>query len=155
MMDLAAFRTKCGVTKTQYVKKWIDEDLIPGVIKAPSIEDTRFPEAARRPYHDRSKIKPTSDAKDLRAHIVKACLNKEHITNKMCYITQKEFEGLIDDLVGCGLITKRVEERIEYYDSTSKCDTLMKENFRAIRQFIIEALGEIAGKVTKEIIKKE
>ena len=153
MMDLAAFKTKCGVTKTKYIKDWIDNDLIPGVKKGPSIEDTRFPDAARRPYHDRSKIKPTTPATDIRAHIVKACIDKEHITNKMCYMSQDEFKAAINDLVKCGLITIRTEEGIEYYDSTSKCDELVKERYKAIRQFVLDALGKVVENTVKEIKK--
>ena len=155
MIDLATFKENCGVTKNQYVKKWLEAGLIPGVRTGPSIEDTRFPDAARRPYHDRAKIKPTTNAIDIRTHIVKACISKEHISCKMCYMTPKEFKCVIDDLVGCGLLSIREEDGIEYYDSTAKCDALVNQNFKEVRKFVIEVLGEIAGRITKEIIKKE
>ncbi len=76
-ISLAEFTKNCG-TKKSYVKKWLDGHLIPGVTLAPSLEDTLFPRSARRPYRFRAKIKPTTTAKDIRTHIVNACIRREH-----------------------------------------------------------------------------
>jgi len=119
MMDIEAYKAKCGISSSRYVKGWLKEDLIPGVRSGPSLEDFYFPDSARRPYRYRGKIKPATDATSIRAHIVNACIRRDHITKEMCFATQGEFNRMIEDLTTCGLISFRVEDNITYYDSTS------------------------------------
>ena len=138
MIDLATFKTRCGVTKNKYVEQWISEGLIPGGRSGPSIEDARFPDSARRPYRFRAKVK--QDAKNIRAHIVNACVRREHITSDMCHMTPDEFSSAINDLVGYGLVSIRVEDGITYYDSTARCDSMAEKPIREIRKFILDAI---------------
>lgn len=144
MLSLKEFKRKVGVTKNTYVQKWIDEGLIPGVKAAPSLEDTLFPDSARRPYKERDKIKATSGADHIRAHIVSACIRREYISNKMCFCTPKEFSGYIKDLVDCGLIREREEDNIIYYDATEKCDEIKTAKHNAIVKFIADTLQKAA-----------
>ena len=149
MMDIEAYKAKCGISSSRYIEGWLKEDLIPGVRSGPSLEDYFFPDSARRPYRYRGKIKPTTDATSIRAHIVNACIRREHITKEMCFATQGEFNSMIEDLTTCGLISVRVEDNITYYDSTSRSDLYEGKKFSAIKKFVLDALEAIAKGVTE------
>lgn len=158
MIDLNSFMKKVGVTKKSYVRDWISDDLIPGVMKAPDIESTMFPASARRPYKERNKLRATSNSPAIRTHIVKAALNRTHITKEMCHLTTGEFEGFIDELIEAELIRRRVEDDITYYDSTIKSNICKEKSFNNLRKFILEAL-EVSSKgaaegFTKAILDK-
>ena len=144
MMDIEAYKAKCGISSSRYVKGWLKEDLIPGVRSGPSLEDFYFPDSARRPYRYRGKIKPATDATSIRAHIVNACIRREHITKEMCFATQGEFNRMIEDLTTCGLISVRVEDNITYYDSTSRSDLYEGKKFSAIKKFVLDALEAVS-----------
>ena len=152
MQSLKEFKARVGVTKNSYVKKWIDSNLIPGVKVAPSLEDIQFPDSARRPYKERDKIKPTSSSDHIRAHIVNACVRREHISYNMCFCTPKEFGGYINDLIGCGLIREREEDGIIYYDATEKCDEIKKATINAIVKFIADTLQKATIEAEKSVI---
>lgn len=107
MMSLQEYMRKVGVTKTKYVERWIERNLIPGIEQGESLADTQFPDSARRPYCEGS-LKPELSADKIRAHIVKACIQRRHITKDTCYASQGEFDGYICDLERAGLITKRL-----------------------------------------------
>ena len=149
MMDIEAYKAKCGISSSRYVEGWLKEDLIPGVRSGPSLEDFYFPDSARRPYRYRGKIKPNTDASSIRAHIVNACIRREHITKEMCFATQGEFGGFIEDLVSCGLISVRVEDNITYYDSTSRSDLYEGKKFSAIKKFVLDALEAVTEGITE------
>ena len=144
MMDIEAYKVKCGISSSRYIEGWLKEDLIPGVRFGPSLEDYFFPDSARRPYRYRGKIKPTTDATSIRAHIVNACIRREHITKEMCFATQGEFNSMIEDLTTCGLISVRVEDNITYYDSTSRSDLYEGKKFSAIKKFVLDALEAVS-----------
>ena len=152
MQSLKEFKTKVGVTKNSYIKKWIEEDLIPGVKAAPSLEDTLFPDSARRPYKERDKIKPSSGADHIRAHIVSASIRREYISSKLCFCTPKEFDGYLKDLIGCGLIREREEDNIIYYDATEKCDEIKNAKHNAIVKFIADTIQKAALEVEKAAV---
>ena len=91
-MNMKEYMKKVGVTKAKYVEQWIERDLIPGIIRGESLSDTVFPDSARRPYCEGS-LKPELSADKIRAHIVKACIQRRHITKDTCYASQGEFDG--------------------------------------------------------------
>jgi hypothetical protein len=138
MIDLDTFKERNRVSKNKYIEDWIKDDLIPGVRRGPSIEDTQFPNSARRPYRYRARIK--QDANNIRAHIVNACVRREHITKEMCHMTQDEFVSQIDTLVNHGLVLIRIEDGITYYDSTAQCDTVAGKTIREIRKFVLDVI---------------
>lgn len=144
MITLSAYKKRAGVTKTKYVAEWIEKGLIPGVIKAPDIENTLFPDSARRPYSGRGSLKATTAASKIHIHMVKASLKREHITKEMCHSTQMEFDGFIDDLVAADLIRRRFEDGITYYDATIKSEVYEEKSFGELRKFILEALEAIS-----------
>lgn len=149
MIDIEAYKAKCGISSNRYVEGWLKEDLILGARSGPSLEDYCFPDSARRPYRYRGKIKPTTDATSIRAHIVNACIRREHITKEMCFATQGEFNRMIEDLANCGLISVRVEDGITYYDSTSESDLYEGKKLSIIRKFVLDALEAISKGVTE------
>ena len=48
MMNMREYMKKVGVTKAKYVERWIEQDLIPGIIKGEPLSDTKFQNSARR-----------------------------------------------------------------------------------------------------------
>ena len=154
MIDLKEFMKKVGVTKPRYVQRWIDHDMIPGIIKGDTLDKTLFPDSARRPYCSRA-LKTNLSADKIRAHIVKACIERKHITKEICFASSGEFNGFICDLENAGLILRRVEDGITYYDSTSKSDICQKKSLNAIRDFILDAIkasSEGLGKVAASVL---
>ena len=144
MMNMREYMKKVGVTKVKYVERWLEQDLIPGIIKGEPLSDTKFPDSARRPYCEGS-LKPELSADKIRAHIVKACIQRRHITKDTCYASQGEFKGYIRDLEKAGLISIRLEDGIVYYDSTLKSDAYIGKNLMAISRFVCAAI-EAASK---------
>lgn len=139
MMTIKEYMTEVGVSNRKYVQEWIEQDLIPGVIKGDSLEKTQFPDSARRPYRNRW-LRAGISADKIRAHIVKACLERKHITKKIFKASDGEFNGFIHDLINAGLIRKRVEDGIDYYDSTIMCDSYRGKALIEIKKFVIEAI---------------
>lgn len=135
MMNYLEYMKKVGVTKRKYVERWIAQDLIPGVVKGNSFADTQFPNSARRPYCCRY-LKPGLSAYKIRAHIVKACILRRHITKDICYASEEEFNGYIRDLKNAGLISERIEDGIIYYDSTLKSDTYTSPKLANIEKIV-------------------
>ena len=152
MMSLQEYMRKVGVTKTKYVERWIERNLIPGIEQGESIADTKFPDSARRPYCEGS-LKPELSADKIRAHIVKACIQRRHITKDTCYASQGEFDGYICDLERAGLITKRLEDGIVYYDSTLKSDTYTDKSLQVIRQFVCDAIEAATKGATSAMLE--
>ena len=152
MMSLQEYMRKVGVTKTKYVERWIERNLIPGIEQGESLADTKFPDSARRPYCEGS-LKPELSADKIRAHIVKACIQRRHITKDTCYASQGEFDGYICDLERAGLITKRPEDGIVYYDSTLKSDTYTDKGLQVIRQFVCDAIEAATKGATSAMLE--
>ena len=152
MMSLQEYMRKVGVTKTEYVERWIERKLIPGIEQGESLADTKFPDSARRPYCEGS-LKPELSADKIRAHIVKACIQRRHITKDTCYASQGEFDGYICDLERAGLITKRLEDGIVYYDSTLKSDTYTDKSLQVIRQFVCDAIEAATKGATSAMLE--
>ena len=152
MMSLQEYMRKVGVTKTKYVERWIERNLIPGIEQGESLADTQFPDSARRPYCEGS-LKPELSADKIRAHIVKACIQRRHITKDTCYASQGEFDGYICDLERAGLITKRLEDGIVYYDSTLRSDTYAGKSLQVIRQFVCDAIEAATKGATSAMLE--
>ncbi|WP_461810589.1 hypothetical protein [Faecalimonas sp.] len=117
-LNLKQYMKQVNVKRREYVKEWIENDLIPGIVYSEKIEDVLFPESARRPYRDRNHIKANASASKIQAHILKATLQRQHITPQMCYMSKGEFTVIINQLVKANLIEIRVEDGVEYFDST-------------------------------------
>lgn len=152
MMNLHNYMKKVGVTKAKYVERWIEQDLIPGIEKGESLVDTKFPDSARRPYCEGS-LKPGLPADKIRAHIVKACIQRKHITKDICFASQGEFDCYICDLEKAGLITKRIEDGIVYYDSTLKSDTYNEKSLAVIRKLVCDAIEAAAKGATSAMLE--
>lgn len=152
MMSLQEYMRKVGVTKTKYVERWIERNLIPGIEQGESLADTQFPDSARRPYCEGS-LKPELSADKIRAHIVKACIQRRHITKDTCYASQGEFDGYICDLERAGLITKRLEDGIVYYDSTLRSDTYTGKSLQVICQFVCDAIEAATKGATSAMLE--
>ena len=138
------------MTRKQYVREWLEADLIPGVIPGETLEDTRFPDSARRPYRSGS-LRAGLDADTLRAHIVKACIQRRHISHKQCCMSKSEFDALIADLVSAGLVRVRVEDGIEYYDSTGEASERENKALKDVRSFVIDALEALSRGTVKAV----
>ena len=138
-MNYKEYMKKTGVTKKAYVQKWLDADLIPGVIDKDDIDIAEFPESARRPYANRWLTAKT-DANVVRGHVVKAAISKHHISAKQCFMSTLEFNDMIAELVRADLIRERVEDDITYYDSTLKSATFTGKSMAELRRFVIDAI---------------
>lgn len=143
MIGLKEYMKQINVTKIEYVRRWIENDYIPGVVKAENIFDTKFPDSARRPYCERH-LKPGISADKLRAHIVKACLLRRHISKELCFTSALEFEGLVSELEKAGFIRKRIEDGITYFDSTLKSETSRGKSLKVLREFILDTLKSVS-----------
>lgn len=121
MLDINQYMEKVSVTKKSYVQKWIDHGQIPGVQKDKD-GNYLFPNSARRPYQ--SRCTPQSTAKTIRGAIVNACLKRQYISPETFFLSEKEFDGYVTDLIRAELIVKREEDGIVYYDSTLKSDSV-------------------------------
>lgn len=114
-MNTLEFMAKVKVSK-KTVSKWLEDKLIPGAVYNDVTGEWFIPDSARRPY-----IAPWNlgtDADSIRISIVNACLKNQYISRETYYLSKGEFSGYIDQLIDAGLITKRIEDEIVYYDST-------------------------------------
>lgn len=154
MIDLKGFMRNTGVTRKEYVDQWIDKGLIPGAERDTYAKTYSFPDSARRPYRNKS-LKAGLAGNKLRAHIVKAAINRQHITANACFMSDGEFQDMISELVKAGLIRIRVEDDIEYYDSTIKSEAYKKESFNELGDFVqncLKACAEGFAKGFAEVI---
>lgn len=148
MLDFYGFKEKVGVTKNEYVQEWLDNNLIPGAVKGDKITDAKFLDSSRRPYRSRW-LKSDTDADKVRAHIVKACINRQHITKETCHASKGEFDGFIAELEKADLLRIRIEDGIEYYDSTLKSSAYANRSLNEIKSFVIEALKAVSEGAAK------
>ena len=148
MLDFYGFKEKVGVTKNEYVQEWLDNNLLPGAVKGDKITDAKFLDSSRRPYRSRW-LKSDTDADKVRAHIVKACINRQHITKETCHASKGEFDGFIAELEKADLLRIRIEDGIEYYDSTLKSSAYANRSLNEIKSFVIEALKAVSEGAAK------
>lgn len=140
-MNTLEFMAKVKVSK-KTVSKWLEDKLIPGAAYNDVTGEWFIPDSARRPY-----IAPWNlgtDADSIRISIVNACLKNQYISRETYYLSKGEFSGYIDQLIDAGLITKRIEDEIVYYDSTldsSKFANMKKTQRRnTIAKIVKEAI---------------
>ena len=126
----------------------MDNNLIPGAVKGDKITDAKFLDSSRRPYRSRW-LKSDTDADKVRAHIVKACINRQHITKETCHASKGEFDGFIAELEKADLLRIRIEDGIEYYDSTLKSSAYANRSLNEIKSFVIEALKAVSEGAAK------
>ena len=138
-MNYRDYMKKTGTTKKIYVERWLKEDLIPGVVDKDSIDTAQFPESARRPYTNRW-LNAKTEMNSIRSHVIKATLLRQHISHRQCFMSPLEFNDMIDELVGAGLIRIRIEDSITYYDSTLKSAELKGKKLEVIRQFVLDSI---------------
>lgn len=143
MMDLKGYYEQTGVSKKEYVDKWIDKNLIPGANRDADKKNYQFLDSSRRPYQSRW-LKPGAKADNLRAHIVKAALMRRYISHTMCYMSKGEFDQMVSEMVEAGLLQLRTEDDIVYIDSTMKSNDYKNKGVREIRKFILECLKVFA-----------
>ena len=148
MLDFYGFKEKVGVTKNEYVQEWLDNNLIPGAVKGDKITDAKFLDSSRRPYRSRW-LKSDTDADKVRAHIVKACINRQHITKETCHASKGEFDGFIAELEKADLLRIRIEDGIEHYDSTLNSGAYANRSLNEIKSFVIEALKAVSEGAAK------
>lgn len=152
MRDLKGFMNFVGVTKKKYVDDWIDKDLIPGAFRDKEKNTYSFLDSSRRPYRN-SGLTPGLPADKLRTHIVKAAIARHHIFADMCFASPAEFDSMIDDLINCGLIRRRIEDGITYYDATPKCDAYVNKKLDEVGVFVKECLAVVSENVAKGVVK--
>lgn len=148
MMNLKSFMKKVGVTKKEYVLKWLEENLIPGVVWDDELETAMFPDSARRPYRSRW-LRADSNADAIRAHIVKACIDRQHILHTSCYMSRDEFRKMITELEKAGLLSIRIEDGVEYYDSTIQSGQFLNKSLREVRRFVAEMVSAVSEGAAK------
>ena len=137
MISLKEYMNNTGVTKVEYIERWLENAWIPGVIRGNKVSDTLFPDSARRPYRSRW-LKPGINADKLRVHIVKACLSRRHISKELCFASAREFEALVFELEQAGLISRSVEDGITYFDSTEKSEAYCGKPLAELRKFVLD-----------------
>lgn len=143
MMNLQDYMAKVGVKKKKTVDEWIDKDLIPGAERDAITGEYRFLDSSRWPYRS-AGLKAGANADKVRAHIVRAALERKYISAKMCFASNGEFTAMIEDLVKAELILVRYEDGIMYLDSTTKSNAFKKSSMLELRKFVLECLTALA-----------
>ena len=152
MMNLKQYMEKAQVSRKKYVDAWIDMALIPGAVRDEGRVNYSFPDSSRRPYRD-SGLKPGVPADKLRAHIVKAAVARQYISAGSCFMTQGEFDAMVDEMVAAGIVQRRTEDGVTYIDSTLKSDPCKKSGVKEIRRFVMDCL-QTAAKAAAEGLAK-
>lgn len=152
-MNYKEYMSRVGVSKRIYIEKWLENDLIPGVTGKENIETAFFPESARRPYADKW-LTANTDANKIRAHVVKAAIQRRHISARQCFMSDMEFSNMIKELVDADLIRIRVEDEIEYYDSTLKSKELEDIHLDVVRKFVLDAIEAATKGAASAAIEK-
>ena len=147
MMDLKQYMKKVGVSRKEYVDRWLDKGLIPGAERDAETDTYRFPDSARRPYQ--KGLKGGMNADRVRTHIVKAALERKYISAEICFASPGEFQTMVDALVEAGWVVKRVEDGIEYLDSTTKSSAYRSNKLDELHKILLESLSTLA-KATSE-----
>lgn len=97
-----------GLKNRSTVEKWINDELIPNA----SIENDYIPNSARVPY-TKARAKK---AESIYCSILKACRERKHVLPKIYKMSSEEFNQYINQLENAGLINRRIEDGVEYYD---------------------------------------
>lgn len=152
MYDKREFMRKTGITKIKYVDRWLDQQLIPGAYLDKEKGEWYIPPSARRPYI--ARIKPGAKANTIRASIVKACLKRQHISAKTYFMSPGEFEAMLDELETLGVIRRRIEDGITYFDDTPKSASWQGNSNRQIEKAIHELFKVAVESVVKASVER-
>lgn len=109
------------------VINWITQGFMPGA----NLENNYIPNSARQPYTEAK-----GKAKKVQAiyfSIVQACKKRKHVFPGIYGITETEFNNYINQLINNGLITKRYEDGVTYYDATIEA---CKQEYKELMKFI-------------------
>ena len=131
-MDLKTFMERVGVKHKATVDKWLEAGSVPGASFNEETNEWEFSESSRRPHTVR--LKQNADANKLRTSMVYACIQRHHISAKIYNIGEAEFNSLITDLVGAGLVQIRREGVWTYYDSTLKSQEYGRRNYAQVEK---------------------
>ncbi len=107
-MTIKEFMKNNGLKHRSTVEKWINDELIPNA----SIENDYIPNSARIPY-TKARAKK---AESIYRSILKACRERKHVLPKIYKMSLEEFNQYINQLENVGLISRRIEDGVEYYD---------------------------------------
>ena len=135
MLSLEEFMNRWHVSNKRYVDIWIDKGLIPGAVRDKQTKTYSFPDSARRPYQGPG-LKPALSADKIRAHIVKAAIERKYISAPICYTSEDEFQVYVNQLVKANLIETGVEDGIVYINSTLNSSAYSKKHLNEIHSFI-------------------
>lgn len=152
-MTIEKFAKNCQ-TKKRYVLEWLAEGLIPNAMYDNENGEWWIPPSARRPYR-RKALSTNTNADTLRAHILKAAIQRKHISNEMLGMSRGEFQNMIEELVENDLIRIREEDQTTYYDTTTKSRQATSTTINSIRKFILDCIERGACGVTTAIIQNK
>lgn len=147
MISENEFMKRNGVSKKEYVRQWIEEGLIPGVIKDESTGELLFPESARRPY--RPRCKSTAKAPTIMTSIVKACIKRQHVSARTYSMSPSEFQNMVQQLEIAGLIKSRIDNGITYYDATIESEEYANRKFHVLQQYVLKCISSVAEAAVK------
>ena len=141
MMDLKQYMKKVNVSKKKYVDNWIDKGLIPGAERDAETNTYRFPDSARRPYQ--KGLKGGMNAERVRTHIVKAALERKYVSAEICFASPGEYQAMVDKLVEADLVQRRIEDGIEYLDSTTKSKAYINRNLEDLHKIVLDDIAAL------------
>lgn len=107
-MTIKEFMENNGLKHRTTVENWINDKLIPNA----SVENDYIPNSARIPY-TKARAKK---AESIYHSILKACRERKHVLPKIYKMSSEEFNQYINQLENSGLINRRIEDGVEYYD---------------------------------------
>lgn len=152
MITMEAYMKNIGVKNKSTVEKWVEAGLIPGVQTDQKTNELLFPDSARKPFSPR--VNEKSDANAIYASMVCACINRRHISPQIYpFLSKGEFYNMIDELVEVRLISRRMEDGIEYYDATTQSSEYKNRKTKEIQKFVKECLEVVTKASVKAVME--
>lgn len=151
-MTIEDFMNNFGLKHRQKVLKWIEKDLIPGVIMDSKTSEYFIPECARPPY-TQTRAKTTTA---IYKSIVSACIKRKGICAKLYHISDAEFSKYIEDLSESGYIDIKMYNGIPcYYANLMSQDFVSSKSPLELLQSCIAVVSEAVAKgATSAAIEK-
>ena len=150
MINIADFSK--NVNKSiETILSWLEKGYVPGAIKDEQNE-WAIPDSARAPYLNAKAKTPDS----IFVSIVKASYQRKHVFAKLYGITSLEFDGYIEQLVTAGLIVKRIEDNITYYDATLRSKEYIDKNSKkyTLHKFVLDAIEKVSKGTTTAVMEE-
>lgn len=142
-MTIEDFMNNFGLKRRKQVLKWIENDLIPGVVKDSQTFEYIIPECARPPYTQARATTTTAIYKS----IVSACIKRKGICAKLYHISDTEFSKYIEDLSESGYIDIKMYNGIPcYYANLKSQDFVSSKSPLELLQSCIAVASEAAVK---------